>query len=427
VRALSVRLKAVATICLLWSWGCGAKCDRATARYLRDRTFRRSALVASLVNPNNAYSRTRLARYATGDERDWDRAAVWNPRVVAVRSGDLGGRDLGAADPGERLVADPNQEWLPDDGTLRQLGELAFFNYPVQLAPRFALNDEVVAQYGLWVDARRGVGGLVFTEMADGTRRIEFTCATCHADRFGSQLLAGAPNGHVDIGKMYAEAGERAGASPAASAGYRAWGPGRVDVTTADGGVPERMADLRPIRWASHLHYDATLRQQGVVSLAIRIETLIITSKNGALRPPRIIALALAVYLWSLADTLPPVPAATAGAKLFAEHCGDCHAGPDLGGGPVSLAVVGTDPVLGRSPERGTGAYRAAALRGLAARATLLHDGTLTDVSSLLDPRRLDASYLDGARGPGPVRGHPFGLELDEPARRALVAYLRLL
>jgi Cytochrome c len=428
VCAPSVGLRAVATVCLLWSWGCNAKHDRSTARYLRDRTFRRSALVASLVNPDNAYSRTRLARYATGNDRDWDRAAVWNPRVVAVRSADLGGRDLSATDSGQRLVADPNQEWIPDDGTLRQLGELAFFSYPVQLAPPLVLNDEVVAKYGLWVDARRGVGGLVFAEMADGTRRIEFTCSTCHADRFGSQLLAGVPNGHVDIGKMYADAGERTGASPAASAGYRAWGPGRVDVTTADGGVPERMADLRPIRWASHLHYDATLRQQGVVSLAIRIETLIITSKNGALRPPRIIALALAVYLWSLADTLPPVPpAATAGARLFDEHCADCHAGPDLGGGPVSLAVVGTDPLLGRSPERGTGAYRAAALRGVAARATLLHDGSLPDVSSLLDPRRLDASYLDGARGPGPVRGHPFGLELDEPARRALVAYLRML
>ena len=428
VSAPSVGLRAVATVCLLWSWGCGANRDRNAARYLRDRTFRRSALVASLVNPDNAYSRARLARYATGNDRDWDRAAVWNPRVVAVRSGDLGGRDLSAADPGQRLVADPNQELLPDDATLRQLGELAFFNYPVQLAPTFALNNEMVARYGLWVDARRGVGGLVFAEMADGTRRIEFSCATCHADRFDGQLLTGVPNGHVDIGKMYADAGESAGGSPAASAGYRAWGPGRVDVTTADGGVPERMADLRPIRWASHLHYDATLRQQGVVSLAIRIETLIITSKNGALRPPRIITLALAVYLWSLADTLPPVPrAATAGASLFDKHCADCHAGPDLGGGPVSLAVVGTDPVLGRSPERGTGAYRAAALRGMAARATLLHDGTLADVSSLLDPRRLDASYLDGARGPGPVRGHPFGLELDAAERRALVAYLRLL
>jgi hypothetical protein len=140
------------------------------------------------------------------------------------------------------------------------------------------------------------------------------------------------------------------------------------------------------------------------------------------------IALALAVYLWSLADTLPPVPpAATAGARLFDEHCGHCHAGPDLGGGPVSLAVVGTDPMLGGSPERGTGAYRAPALRGLATRATLLHDGTLADISSLLDPGRLDASYLEGARGPGPVRGHPFGLELDEPERRALLVYLRSL
>jgi len=107
---------------------------------------------------------------------------------------------------------------------------------------------------------------------------------------------------------------------------YRAWGPGRVDVTTGDGSVPERMADLRPIRWASHLHYDATVRQQDVVTLAIRIETLIITSKKQALRPPRIIALALAVYLRSLSDSLPPLPSAQAsGAKVFDENCAECH------------------------------------------------------------------------------------------------------
>ncbi len=306
---------------------------------------------------------------------------------------------------------------------MRQLGEQAFFNYPVQLAPPVSLKADAPKRYGWWVDDCRGVGGLVWAEMADGSQRLEFTCATCHADQVGGRLVAGVPNGHVDVGRMVAEVGGPEAMATAA----RAWGPGRVDVTTTDGSVPERMADLRPIRWASHLQYDATLRQQSVVSLAIRIETLIITSKSGALRPPRVVALALAVYLWSLADTLPPPRATPAGARLFEDQCADCHAGPDLGGGPVPLAVVGTDPVLGRSPDRGTGAYRAPSLRGVADRATLLHDGTVSNVWSLLDPARPEPDYRAGARAAGPVPGHRFGLDLNEADRRALAAYVHAL
>jgi cytochrome c5 len=397
--------------------------DAHLRAYLEDRAFRRAALVDSLVSRDNEYARLRLARYATGDARDWDRLPVWNPRVALVRGSDLGGR--APADPGRPVVADPDQPRPADLGALRALGEEAFFTYPAQLAPSVSVDAAAVDRYGLWVDRDRGVSGLVWAEMPGGQRRIELTCASCHADVIAGRLVVGAPNGRIDIGRMAADAGGRAGIPPGIAAHLRAWGPGRVDVTTGDGSVPERMADLRPIRWASHLHYDATLRQQSLIALAIRIETLIITSKDQALRPPRIVPLAMAVFLWSLGDSLSPVPPQTsAGAKLFSERCSECHAGPDLGGGPVSLTMVGTDPILGRSPERGTGSYRIPSLRGAGSRATLLHDGTVASLAALLDPHRLEATYAGGARGPGPVPGHRFGLELDEAQRAAIVAYL---
>src|SRR6185369_6180297 len=110
------------------------------------------------------------------------------------------------------------------------------------------------------------------------------------------------------------------------------------------------------------LQQDATVRAPDVTALAIRIETLIVTWGQSVLRPPRVIALALAVYLRSLATSLPPVePAAGAsarGAAVFAGACTGCHAAPGLTDEPVTLDVVGTDPTLGLSAERGTGFYR---------------------------------------------------------------------
>src|SRR4051794_23909133 len=50
--------------------------EDAGRRYLDDAAFRGAELAASLVNHENAYSRTRLARYAA-----WEALPAWNPRV----------------------------------------------------------------------------------------------------------------------------------------------------------------------------------------------------------------------------------------------------------------------------------------------------------------------------------------------------------
>jgi hypothetical protein len=166
-------------------------------------------------------------------------------------------------------------------------------------------------------------------------------------------------------------------------------------------------------------------------TLAIRVETLVITSNEEALRPPRIVALALAAYVRSLASTLPSLEQAKAaqpqGAELFDSECAGCHAAPTLTGEPVPLAQIGTDPTLGDSPSRGTGTYRVPSLHGVGTRGPLLHDGTLPDVDAMFDPARLQPGFTDRLHGTGPVQGHRYGLSLTDAQRASLVAFLKAL
>lgn len=249
----------------------------------------------------------------------------------------------------------------PDDpDALRALGAQAFARYPVQTLPR---------------NAARDAGALV------RVAGIEWmTCATCHA--------SGAA---IDLG----------------------WGPGRLDVTTPDGREVVKIPDLRAVRYQRYLHADANVRQRDLISLAVRIETLIITSHHAVVRPPPLVALALAEYIWSLA----PPPSASPpghGAELFGARCAHCHAPPDYTGEPVALALVGTDPIVGLSRERGTGTYRVPSLRGVGTRSLLLHDGSVHSITELLDPART-------------APGHRFGTSLSAADRADLAAFVSTL
>jgi mono/diheme cytochrome c family protein len=293
---------------------------------------------------------------------------------------------------------------------------------------RVALGSRAAAaRAGLWIDRAEGVGGLVRARMPDGSVALALTCASCHtAPGPDGRLLAGLPNAALDVGRTVLEAQ----GIPAAWSrdAHAAWGPGRVDVTTDAGNEPARIPDLRPVRWLTHLHQDATLRGSDAVTLAIRIETLVITANNQTIRPPRLIALALAEYVRSLADDLPAPEAAAAasprGAELFAQSCAGCHAPPGFTGPPVRLAAVGTDPTLGLSRDRGTGTYRVPSLRGVGTRGPLLHDATVPSLAALLDPARPTPAFAQRLHGAGPVRGHLYGLSLPDPDRRDLIAYL---
>jgi mono/diheme cytochrome c family protein len=326
--------------------GCGATDERA--RYLDDGAYRRGALAASLVNPDNRYSALRLQHYG----RDWDALPEWNPPVRRHDDASDGERALELADP--------------------RLGAQAFLRYPVQASGR---ND-----LPLTVDVR----------LPDGTTEVAMTCATCHARSVAGELVPGLPNQDLLVDA--------------------AWGPGRVDVAIPSGEEPVAIPDLRTTTLQTHLHRDGTLRKLGTTTLALRIETLIITAHQMQLRPPRAVAWALATYLASLAP--PARPAADArGEQLFAARCAGCHVPPDFSGAPVPLDVVGTDPRVGESADRGTGGYRVPSLRGVAERGRLLHDASVADVAQLLDPARTSP-------------GHRFGSDLSAVDRDALARYV---
>ena len=342
---------------------CGA--NDGASRYLGDARFRRARLVASLVNPGNGYSRLRLAHYATGDDADWDRLPEWNPPVATL-------------DDGGNLAADERALELG----AATLGADAFYRYPVQL-----LADASAPSSAALVSAR----------LADGSRGVAMTCATCHARIVDGARVAGLANESIDLG----------------------WGPGRVDVSGPDD-EPIAIPDVRAAALESYLQRDGTVRNDAgdLVTLAIRIETLIITSHQGAIRPPRAVSWALAGFLASLAPPPSPAPPpqepAARGADLFAAECAGCHQPPTYAGGIVPLDAIGTDPRVGQSADRGTGGYRIPSLRAVATRGRLLHDGSVADLRALFDPART-------------VPGHRFGLALARDDRDALLAFLATL
>jgi hypothetical protein len=69
-------------------------------RFLNDTAYRRAALEHSLLNPQNLYSRQRLASYGLGARR-WDRLPAWNPRTQPVTA------ELAASAVGQLLLFSP--------------------------------------------------------------------------------------------------------------------------------------------------------------------------------------------------------------------------------------------------------------------------------------------------------------------------------
>ncbi len=407
-----------------------------TRAYLDDPAYARAEMTASLVNPGNGYAALRLAHYATGAAGDWDRLQEWNPPAEVIEAGELdapGGASPGQLSSRAAPLVLPSSVGSAEDPALIALGQAAFQRYPTQLAQYLSValtSRAAAARYGLWVDETGGVGGLVRARMADGSGALALTCASCHSTGAADGgVWPGVPNAHLDLGAAILEA---QGIPASASQDPHAlWGPGRVDVSTAAGTEPARIPDLRPVRWLGYLQQDATLRARDVITLAIRIETLIVTAGNQVVRPPRLIALALAAYVDSLAASLPAPQSAAAlspnGASLFEASCAGCHAPPAFTGQPVPLSIIGTDPLLGLSADRGTGTYRVPSLRGVGTRGPLLHDGTVPSIDAMFDPARVTGAFAQKLHGVGPVAGHPYGLDLADGERRDLVTYLHSL
>lgn len=353
--------------------------------YADDIAVGRAALEASIVDATNSYSARRLKEY-TAD--GWGALPVLMPRVAPV----FVGQPPGAFE----VLPTDTADWTADG--VRALGEAGFYRWPSQIveALRGVLDDPAeLRRIGL-LPGPDGSLPLVWVELPSGIYPA-ITCATCHARRDADgRWVPGRPS-DFNYSALYAGG----------------WGPGRVDVTPDGIENPTAVTDLRPVRFQQYLHKAATL-QNDLLALAVRSETLMITSARQNWRPSRALAFSMAWFFWGLGEALPAVPTDTPGRAVFDRICAGCHAGEGMTSSPKPLAAIGTAAAVGESPARGTGHWRVPSLRGVGDRGRLFSAGQVPDLETLLDPDRV-------------APGHPFGLDLSAEDRAALLVFLRAL
>ena len=376
-------------------------------RFQNDAEFRRSTLEHSLVNKANGYAQIRLKNY---NQKKWNalKEANFLSRPVVHTDFGLATPDAPAESNGTWVSMKPAPFKITRANLLKR-GEEMFTRYPAQLMPSLmqALeSDTHLAKYGLW-QTKKSVGGLVWMALPGGVYPA-VTCSSCHAsaDAAGT-YRPGRPNHRINIGKAKDDFFRMRTL-------YSTWGPGRVDVAGDKQDNPVVIADVRAVRYQTHIHRTANVKNS-LAALATRIETGLILAHRQSVRPAPIDAFALAYYLWSLGDTLNPLPSAQQpGRKVFARHCANCHQGKGLSGRPVDAARMKSPVAVHPSSVRGTGKLNAVSLRGVSHRGRLLFGGDATDFKSLLDPGRKTG-------------GHHFGQHLDDRQRQDLVIYLESL
>lgn len=163
---------------------------------------------------------------------------------------------------------------------------------------------------------------------------------------------------------------------------------------------------------------------------------------------------ALALYVYSLKP--PPNPnkfdkVAAHGKQVFESHgCPVCHTAPLYTNNKLTPAEgftvppdhlakydilpmsVGTDPSLTLKTRRGTGYYKVPSLKGVWYREMFGHSGWCATLEDWFNPQRIKDDYVPTGFKPYdaktyPVKGHPFGLNLSDPDRQALIAFLKTL
>lgn len=392
-------------------------------RFLDDPAHRRRSLEASLTRHDNSYSRQRLDHYALG-ATGWDLLPAWNPVSVPVTDAPMAPLD-GAAPLWDGRRPDTVAGWV-------ELGRAVFFRYPLREESYLghALARPALARASGIVCAPDGSypGAVRFVDI-DGAAKVGLTCALCHTDVKDGALVVGRARRSFDYGRMrlayHADTGVPV--DPELARRMRTWGPGRADVTEDRDEDPVAIPDLWGLRDQQYLTQAGTIRHVGPAALAIRQETQLLHSNHERVRPPRELAWALAMYLYSL--RAPARPAGDAalvarGQRLFDDQCRECH-GNAAGGGPlVPAARVGTDPALATGHGRGTGRYRPPALIAVGDAGPYLHDGSLATLEDLFSTARLSPTYR-GVHGVSAVPGHPWGTALGADDRRALLAWLR--
>ena len=91
-----------------------------------------------------------------------------------------------------------------------------------------------------------------------------------------------------------------------------------------------------------------------------------------------------------------------------------------------------TDSVSALYTRRGTGYYKIPSLRGVWFQSAFFHNASLTTLEEVLDPKRLKPDFVPTGFMPPhlksmAVKGHPFGMELSEKEKKALIAFMKTL
>lgn len=406
--------------------------------YLRDPAARRDAMAHSLSNHTNLYSTMRLASYGLGDT-GWDVLPAWNPS-----SRTLDRDDLATLQRGESVAVDTAMDgrasprvWDGECPTTMDgwvaLGRRVFFRYPLRAEPavELAFATGRAEALGLHHPDDDETTGLVAFNDLEGRSRVGITCALCHSARKDDTWVVGRARRSLDYGAMrLAYEHQRGPVDPSLVARMTSWGPGRADITEDNDQDPVSIPDLWNLRALGSLTQAATIVHDSPLALALRQETQLLHANGERARPPRELAWALAMFLYSLEAPQPetaPGAQARRGKVLFEAHCDRCHGDATGSGKPVLARRVGTDPALANGHARGTGLYRPAPLVDVAHAAPYLHNGDVATLQDLLNPTRLTAAFTDGLHGPGPVPGHAFGTQLPPNDRAALVAWLHTL
>jgi hypothetical protein len=410
--------------------------NREGRRFAEDTAYRRAALETSLVNHANTYSQQRLGSYAL-QERGWDLLPVWNPRALPVT------KQLAASlERGElpELPVDQAPLWDGKTPTTMAgwvaLGRRVFFEYPMRAEVFMEwglMKPELVDEVGVERTPDGNVPGLVVFANVDGRTRVGITCAICHTAVRDGELVVGAARRRFDYGRLRLKYFEdtRASVEPELARRMATWGPGRADVTEDNDEDPVAIPDLFGLRAETVLTQAGTIKHASPLALAIRQDTQLTHSNHQRIRPPRELAWALAMFLYSLEPPAPELRADASqlvrGAAVFAASCRHCHENAAYGGRPIAAARIGTDPSLATGQARGTGNYRVAPLLDVAHAGPYLHHGAVSSLEELLSPARLSPEYRGGRFGPGAIPGHTFGTDLAAGDRAALIAFLEIL
>lgn len=414
-------------------------------QFLDDDDFRRRVLVECLTNPTNTYSRQRLDAYGL-KTRGWDLLPEWNPQSIPVTTAmakELRGGQPTVVDEATPRLWDGKRPttmagWIA-------LGREVFFGYPlrVEVFMDFALkHPEIATQVGVRAGADGIYPGIRAFRDVRGNSALGITCAICHTNVSDGHVIVGEARRSFDYGALrlaYHSTLHVPVEPPDLARRMKSWGPGRADVTEDDDEDPVAIPDLWGLRHQPVLTQAGTIKHVGPTALAIRQETQLLHSNHQKIRPPRELAFALAMFLYSLEPpTAAPRPDTDAqhardaklaeqGATLFGTHCKKCHSNEAFGGPAIKAEVVGTDRALAMGGARGTGKYRPPALIRVAAAAPYFHHGAVPSLDDVLSPERLGKTYARSPLGRGAVPGHEYGTDLAREERAALVAYLRTL